>query len=223
MDATAGPSSIRFGLTDPRLTTQDGLIVWPHFPRQVGFRTAQGGTPPSLIDHRHGLSSQRHHLAISGRSGTVDAALSEKSPYPGGAQARLSVPKDSEMSPKEPPGQGPISERSGTADMALSEKSPYPRSVPENANLIVLHPEASLRIPTSSLYTQKRPGECQAETVSWEPSCWLRHLPLELRCSLVRGLKHEPQRGPRLVLTSSCERILHAIAFLLTESFRLRR
>ena len=70
---------------------------------------------------------------------------------------------------------------------------------------------------------QKRPGECQAETVSWEPSCWLRHLPLELRCSLVRGLKHEPQRGLRLALTSSCERILHAIAFLLTESFRLRR
>ena len=152
MDATAGPSSIQFGFTDPRLTTQGGLIVWPHGPRQVGFRTARGGTPPSLIDHRHGLSSQRHHLAISGRSGTADV----------GAFGEIALP-------------------------------------------------------------QKRPGECQAETVSWEPSCWLRHLPLELRCSLVRGLKHEPQRGLRLALTSSCERILHAIAFLLTESFRLRR
>jgi hypothetical protein len=52
-----------------------GLIVWPHFPRQVGFRTAHGETPPSLSDHRH-------RLAISERSGTADVALSEKSPYP---------------------------------------------------------------------------------------------------------------------------------------------
>jgi hypothetical protein len=104
MDATAGPSSIQFGFTDPRLTTQGGLIVWPHGPRQVGFCTARGGTPPSLIDHRHGLSSQRLHLAISGRS--------------------------------------------GTAGVALSEKSPYPRSLPENPNLIALHPEASRRMPS---------------------------------------------------------------------------
>ena len=59
-----------------------GLIVWPHFPRQVGFRTAHGETPPSLSDHRHRLSSQRHRLAISERSAPQALALSEKSPYP---------------------------------------------------------------------------------------------------------------------------------------------
>ena len=42
MDATAGPSYIRFGFTDPRLTTQGGLIVWPCFRRQVGLRAAHG-------------------------------------------------------------------------------------------------------------------------------------------------------------------------------------
>ena len=65
-----------------------GLIVWPHFPRQVGFRTAHGETPPSLSDHRHRLSSQRHRLAISERSGTADIgafgeiALAPKLTYP---------------------------------------------------------------------------------------------------------------------------------------------
>ena len=82
MEATAGPSSIRFGFTDPCLTTQVGLIVWPHFPRQVGFRAAHGGTPPSFIDQPHRLSSPRHRLAIPERSGTADMALSETSPYP---------------------------------------------------------------------------------------------------------------------------------------------
>ena len=72
MEATAGPSSIRFGFTDPCLTTQVGLIVWPHFPRQVGFRAAHGGTPPSFIDQPHRLSSPRHRLAIPERSGTAD-------------------------------------------------------------------------------------------------------------------------------------------------------
>ncbi len=40
---------------------------------------------------------------ISEQSGTADMALSETSPYLGGAQERLSLLKDRGMSPKEPP------------------------------------------------------------------------------------------------------------------------
>ncbi len=111
------------------------------------------------------------------------------------SEASLRIPTSSHN-----PGYHPRTSEVGTdlravrsADMALSEKSPYLRSIPENPNLIAL--------------CRKPPGECQAETVSWDESCWMVPLPLELRCSLVTGLKHEPQHIPLLALASSCETI----------------
>jgi hypothetical protein len=38
IDATGGPSSIRIGFTDQRLTARGGLIVWSHFLQQSAFR-----------------------------------------------------------------------------------------------------------------------------------------------------------------------------------------
>ena len=40
IDATGGPSSIRIGFTDQRLTAHGGLIVWSHFLQQSAFRKA---------------------------------------------------------------------------------------------------------------------------------------------------------------------------------------
>jgi hypothetical protein len=38
IDATDGPSSIRIGFTDQRLTAHGGMVVWSHFLRQKRFR-----------------------------------------------------------------------------------------------------------------------------------------------------------------------------------------
>ncbi len=38
IDTNAGPSSIRIGFTDQRLTAHDGMIVWSHFLQQQQFR-----------------------------------------------------------------------------------------------------------------------------------------------------------------------------------------
>lgn len=39
IDATDGPSSIRFGFTDQRLTAHGGMAGWSHFLRQKAFRS----------------------------------------------------------------------------------------------------------------------------------------------------------------------------------------
>ena len=38
IDATGGPSSIRIGFTDQRLSAHGGLILWSHFLQQSAFR-----------------------------------------------------------------------------------------------------------------------------------------------------------------------------------------
>ena len=38
IDGTDGPSSIRIGFTDQRLTAHGGFIVWSHFLQQSAFR-----------------------------------------------------------------------------------------------------------------------------------------------------------------------------------------
>jgi hypothetical protein len=40
VEATDGPTSIRIGFTDQRLTAHRGLIMWSHFLQQAGFRAA---------------------------------------------------------------------------------------------------------------------------------------------------------------------------------------
>ena len=117
MDATVGPSSIRLGFNDPRLTAYGGLIVMPHFPGRSAFaRSMEERLPhpvtrpiadrPSNIvrgfldDVLCGATNLGH---LHERSGAADVALSEKSPYLGGVRVGLSLPKDSGMSPKELP------------------------------------------------------------------------------------------------------------------------
>ncbi len=134
-------------------------------------------------------------------------ALSEKSPYPRALLSLASLKQDPRSCPEGLPGM----DRSPSGPAPQTWRFRRHRPPPELAGECQPHSAP-----------QKRPGECPAKTVSWDPSCWLRHLLLELRCSLVTGLKYEPQRGPRLALTSSCGRIRHAIAVLPTESFRLR-
>ena len=48
VDATNGPSSIRIGFTDQRLTAHGGMAVWSHFLHQKGFR----GEVAKLLPHR---------------------------------------------------------------------------------------------------------------------------------------------------------------------------
>ena len=67
IDAATISSFIRNGSTHQRLTDHGRLIVGSQFLRQVGFRTAHGGTPPTPSDQPHRLSSQRHRLALSER------------------------------------------------------------------------------------------------------------------------------------------------------------
>lgn len=66
VDATAGPSSIRIGFTDQRLTAYGGLVAWSHLLQQIGYRTAPREAPPPPTDQPQRLSSQRHRLGFLG-------------------------------------------------------------------------------------------------------------------------------------------------------------
>ena len=195
MDATAGPSSIRFGFTDQRLPVHGGLIVGPYFLRQVGFRMAYEGTPASLKDQPHRLSSQRYRLGISGRCGlrrqhtfqgawmASDPACGRGPRHRGGSQPIEPQSFLRRLDPTHRHRSG-VSAFLGPGSTALPENAKpmaKPRLSPEDLSGRDRSPSGpapqTRRFRRKIALPPELPGECSAGTVPLDQSCWLRLFP----------------------------------------------